>query len=106
MGMELGSEFVSPERAAPPVVIAPGHRDPDTSLSKSAERLEGPVGTARDDRPVLEPEFEQVSIDDEVIAKFGNDLEESVERVRLIPTAVADVGVRDDYCCRRKHGAV
>jgi hypothetical protein len=104
--MKLDTEFIPPERAAPPVVVAAGQRDPHAFSPQGTERVQGPVGAAWDDRPVLEPELEQVSIDDQVVAEFRNGLEESAKQIRRFLTTMSDVGIGDDYRSWRRHGAV
>jgi len=52
--------------------------------------------TPRDDRPVLEPEVEQVAVDEEGIPEVRHRVEEAVKRGRDRGRDLAEMSVRDD----------
>ena len=68
-------------------MVPPEHLHPHPLLGQDGQLGEGLEGTAGDDGPVLEPEVEQVTHDEQPVAKRGHGVEELVERF-LVP----DVG--------------
>src|SRR5206468_3046115 len=78
--MEGDAQVVDEEVAAPAVVIAAHERDRHAARPQGVELRDGAEVTARDDRAVLEPEIEQVAVDEKGVAEIGHRVEESVKR--------------------------
>src|SRR3989441_9825026 len=62
-GVERDPHIVDEEIAAPAVVIAADEGDRNAPAAQRGELRHAREVTARDDRPVLEPEVEEVAID-------------------------------------------
>lgn len=80
MRMKRDIELVPPERAAPPVMIATDHHDRD-SLSERGQCSYHMESGTRNDPAVLEPEIEEIAIDEETVAEVGNPLQEGNQRL-------------------------
>src|SRR5207249_4691058 len=82
--------------AAPAVVIAAHERDRHAARPQGVELRDGAEVTARDDRAVLEPEIEQVAVDEKGVAEIGHRVEESVKRDGDRGRDLAEMSVGDD----------
>src|SRR5213592_1881841 len=78
--MEGDAQIVDEEVASPTVVVAAHERDRHAARSQGVELRDGAEVTARDHRAVLEPEIEQVAVDEERVAEIGHRVEEAVKR--------------------------
>src|SRR2546422_2314302 len=94
--MEGDAQVVDEEVAAPAVVIAAHERDRHAARPQGVELRDGAEVTARDDRAVLEPEIEQVAVDEKGVAEIGHRVEESVKRDGDRGRDLAEMSVGDD----------
>src|SRR2546429_4718129 len=84
------------EVAAPAVVVAAYERDRHAAGPQGVELRDGAEVTARDHRAVLEPEIEQVAVDEERVAQIGHRVEEPVKRDSDRGRDLAEMSVGDD----------
>src|SRR5438270_6956730 len=94
--MEGDAQVVDEEVAAPAVVVAAHERDRHAARPQGVELRDGAEVTARDHRPVLEPEIEQVAVDEERVAEIGHRVEEPVKRDGDRGRDLAEMSVGDD----------
>src|SRR5213596_3827742 len=94
--MEGDAQVVDEKVAAPAVVIAAHERDRHAARPQGVELRDGAKVTARDDRAVLEPEIEQVAVDEKGVAEIGHRVEESVKRDGDRGRDLAEMSVGDD----------
>src|SRR5438093_10936364 len=94
--MEGDAQIVDEEVAAPAVVIAAHKRDRHAARPQGVELRDGAEVTARDHRAVLEPEIEQVAVDEERVAEIGHRVEEPVKRDSDRGRDLAEMSVGDD----------
>src|SRR3989442_665343 len=94
--MEGDAEVVNEEAAAPAVVVAAYEHDRHAAGPQGVELRDGAEVTARDHRAVLEPEIEQVAVDEERVAEIGHRVEESVKRDGDRGRDLAEMSVGDD----------
>ena len=94
--MEGDAQVVDEEVAAPAVVVAAHERDRHAARPQSVELRDGAEVTAQDHRAVLEPEIEQVAVDEERVAEIGHRVEESVKRDSDRGRDLAEMSVGDD----------
>src|SRR5690606_13292943 len=94
--VELETDLLPQEAAAPCVVIAAGECDRNAGLDELGKRGEHPEVPARDDRPVLEPEIEQVT-GDQQCAGFGRaSLQKAEEATLGLIRHTTQVQIADD----------
>ena len=77
--VEPGPEFVLPESDSPTVVIPTGKCDGDASATELGQSGECGETQAGDHMVVLEPEFEQIPVYQQVIAQIRNCRQESMK---------------------------
>src|SRR5207244_11270403 len=94
--MEGDAQVVDEEVAAPAVVVAADERDRHAARPQGVELRDSAEVTARDHRAVLEPEIEQVDVDEERVAEIGHRVEESVKRDGDRGRDLAEMSVGDD----------
>src|SRR6266566_5095957 len=94
--MEGDAQVVNEEVAAPAVVVAAYERDRHAAGPQGVELRDGAEVTARDHRAVLEPEIEQVAVDEERVAQVGHRVEEPVKRDSDRGRDLAEMSVGDD----------
>src|SRR2546427_3364114 len=94
--MEGDAQVVNEEVTAPAVVVAAYERDRHAAGPQGVEFRDGAEVTARDHRAVLEPEIEQVAVDEERVAEIGHRVEEPVKRDSDRGRDLAEMSVGDD----------
>src|SRR5437667_145649 len=94
--MEGDAQIVDEEVASPTVVVAAHERDRHAARPQGVELRDGAEVTARDHRAVLEPEIEQVAVDEERVAEIGHRVEEAVKRDGDRGRDLAEMSVGDD----------
>src|SRR5947208_2391807 len=94
--MEGDAQVVDEEVAAPAVVVAAHERDRHAARPQGVELRDGGEVTARDHRAVLEPEIEQVAVDEERVAEIGHRVEEPVKRDGDRGRDLGEMSVSDD----------
>ena len=94
-GVEGDAQVVAQEVAPPAVVIAADERDGDSPRARLLQLGDAREMLARHHGPVLEPEVEQVAIDEQMVAGLRDPVEECVERRLRGRRHLAQVGVRD-----------
>src|SRR5205807_9555501 len=82
--------------AAPAIVIAADQRDRDALGAQRLQLRHGAEVASRDHRPVLEPEIEQVAVDEEGLTQVGDGLEEAMERRLDRGWDLSQMGVGND----------
>lgn len=98
--VELCIQFLFPKISPPPIVIASGHGNADTGLPDAREGGQRGENSSRDHGPICEPEFEEVTINEEVIPKVWHRLEKSVKGGAGLAGIFAQMGIRDNDSCR------
>jgi len=94
--VETDPQVLGEKIAAPAIVIAADQRDGNALGAQRVQfRHRGEVAP-RDHGAVLEPEVEQVAVDEEGLAQVGNGLEETVERGLDCGWDLSQMGVGDD----------
>jgi hypothetical protein len=68
---EFDPDFPFEESAAPRVVISAKHADPDAGLGEIGQDSENLVVPTQYHRAVLEPEIEQIAVDQKVVGNVG-----------------------------------
>ena len=68
--MEFHSDAVAEEAAPPPVVVATHEQDRHTGLHEVGKRGQHPHMFGEHDPAVLEPEVEEVAVDDQAASRF------------------------------------
>src|SRR5690554_943593 len=94
--VELETDLLPQEAAAPCVVIAAGECDRNAGLDELGKRGEHPEVPARDDRPVLEPEIEQVTGDQQCPGFGRASLQKAEEATLGLIRHTTQVQIADD----------
>src|SRR5206468_606583 len=94
--MKRDAQVVDEKVAAPAVVVAAHERDGHAAGAQGVELRDRAEVTARDHRAILEPEVEQVAVDEERVPEIRHRVEEAVKRGRDRGRDLAEMSVRDD----------
>ena len=94
--MEGDPQIVNEKVAAPAVMVAAHERDGYATGPQGMQLRDRAEVTARDDRAVLEPEVEQVAVDEERVPEIRHGLEETVKRGCDRGRDLAEMCVGDD----------
>ena len=77
--VKLRIQFVLPEIAAPPIVVASGHRQENTGLPHPGKGCQRWESRSLNHGSVGEPELEKITVDKEVITEIRYSLQEPME---------------------------
>src|SRR2546427_163045 len=94
--MEGDAQVVGEKVAAPPIVVAADEREGHAAGPQRVELRDRAEVTARDYRAVLEPEVEQVAVDEERVPEIRHRVEETVKRDSDRGRDLAEMSVGDD----------
>src|SRR5207244_956809 len=94
--VERDSQVLREEVATPAIVIAAHQGDGDALGPQRLESRDRAEMAPRDHRPILEPEVEQVAVDEQRLAQVGDGFEELVERGLDGGWDLSQMGVGDD----------
>jgi len=94
--MEGDPQVVNEKVAAPAVVVAAHERDGHAAGPQGLQLRDRAEVAARDYRAVLEPEIEQVAVDEERVPEIRHRVEETVKHGRDRGRDLAEMRVGDD----------
>ena len=103
--MERDADLVLEGRPTPPVVVAPYERDGNPTVHDPRQRAQNPGVTARDDMTVLEPEIEQVPVDDQLARVRRGVLQPLDELVLPFTGDHTEVDITGEVDGTGRHGA-
>jgi len=95
-GVEGDAQVVGEKVAAPPIVVAAHERDGHAAGPQGVELRDRAEVTARDHRAVLEPEVEQIAVDEERVPEIRHRIEEAMKHGRDRGRDLAEMRVGDD----------
>ncbi len=93
---QLDSDLVSQEAAGQSVVVSADESGPHAGLHDIGQPTEDREVAAEDDAPVLEPEVEQVSVDEQLRRPSGQRVEELEESSLAVGRNLPEVHIGDD----------
>lgn len=103
----VDSSLLSKYLAAPTIMIARDHHHGNAGVGHIGERGESTKSLTGNDRPPLEPEFEQVAVDDERRAWLGGDVPKKGDDGALdVGRCEPEVRVGDDVARRCEHARI
>ncbi len=103
--IEGDSQVVNQEIAAPPIVVPADERDRNPATQQRMELGDCPEVTAGNHGAVLEPEIEQIPVDDERVSQVRDAVEKTMERGADRRGNLSEMSVGDDDDARgERHG--
>src|SRR5213083_2757539 len=102
--MKGDAQVVDEKVAAPPIVVAAHERDGHAARPQGVELRDRAEVTARDHRAVLEPEVEQVAVDEQRVSEIRHRVEEAVKRDCDRGGDLAEMRVGDHHNAGRWEG--
>src|SRR5213592_2014556 len=102
--MEGDAQVVDEKVAAPPIVVAAHERDGHAARPQGVELRDRAEVTARDHRAVLEPEVEQIAVDEQRVSEIRHRVEEAVKRDCDRGGDLAEMRVGDHHNAGRWEG--
>ncbi len=102
--VEPRTELCFPKPTTPAVVVAAHDRERRTAAAQGGQTLQGWKAGRRYRRSVLEPELEQVTVDQEMTAQGRHRFQETVKPIGHVAGGVPEMGISDDDGMRWRHG--
>ena len=99
----VDADVLAQHLAAPAVVVARDPQHLDAAVAQIRERGDGAKATPRDHRPPLEPEVEQVAVDDERRRAAGERAQKAQARALDLGRRRAEVQIGDDVAGGGQH---
>lgn len=93
---QLDADLVGQKAPHPCVVVADDEPHPHTGVDQFRETAQNPEASPRDDVVVLEPEIEQVAVDQQLVSRSRQGLQERNESPLRVGRNLAEVNVGDD----------
>ena len=94
--VERDPQVVNQEIAAPAVVVPAYERDRDAATPERVELGDGAEMTTRNHGAVLEPEVEQIAVDDERVSQVRDLVDEAMEKRADRGGSLSKMSVGDD----------